>query len=132
MPIVLGLNRLRNRGCVSVWSHDRQLVYCLVTTRVAYIAAGYRLQPALATAAATLVRVKEGNEWKAAFVMHKGDFEPLVMYFGLCNSPATFQKMMNEIFHDMSDVCIVYIDDLMIFTTSDNQEEHNKIMLEVL
>ena len=56
MPIVLGLNRLRNRGCVSVWSHDRQLVYCLVTTRVAYIAAGYRLQPALAAAAATLLQ----------------------------------------------------------------------------
>ena len=78
------------------------------------------------------VRVKEGDEWKAAFVMHKGAFEPLVMYFGLCNSPATFQKMMNEIFHDMSDVCVVYIDDLMIFTKSDNQEEHNKIVLEVL
>ena len=73
-----------------------------------------------------------GDEWKAAFVMHKGAFEPLVMYFGLCNSPATFQKMMNEIFHDMSDVCVVYIDDLMIFTKSDNQEEHNKIVLEVL
>ena len=64
--------------------------------------------------------------------MHKGSFEPLVMYFGLCNSPATFQKMMNEIFHDMSDVCIVYINDLMIFTSTDNQEEHDKIVLEVL
>ena len=55
--------------------------------------------------------------------MHKGSFKPLVMYFGLCNSPATFQKMMNEIFHDMSDVCIVYINDLMIFMEKDNQEE---------
>ena len=78
------------------------------------------------------VRVKEGDEWKVVFVTHKGAFKPLVMYFGLCNSPATFQKMMNEIFHDMSDVCVVYIDDLMIFTKSDNQEEHNKIVLEVL
>ena len=78
------------------------------------------------------VQVKEGNEWKAAFVMHKGAFEPLVMYFGLCNSPATFQKMMNEIFHNMSDVCMVYIDDLIIFTKSDDQEEHDKIVLEVL
>ena len=78
------------------------------------------------------VRVKDGDKWKAAFVTHKGAFEPLVMYFGLCNSPATFQKMMNEIFHDMSDVCVVYIDDLMIFMKSDNQEEHNKIVLEVL
>ena len=64
--------------------------------------------------------------------MHKGSFEPLIMYFGLCNSPATFQKMMNEIFHDMSDVCIVYINDLMIFTPMDNQEAHDRIVLEVL
>ena len=64
--------------------------------------------------------------------MHKGSFKPLIMYFSLCNLPATFQKMMNEIFHDMSDVCIVYIDDLMIFTPTDNQEEHDRIMLEVL
>ena len=64
--------------------------------------------------------------------MHKGAFEPLVMYFGLCNSPATFQKMMNEIFHDMSDVCMVYIDDLMIFMDTDDQEKHDRIVLEVL
>ena len=64
--------------------------------------------------------------------MHKESFKPLVMYFGLCNLPATFQKMMNKIFHDMSDVCIVYIDDLMIFTPMDNQEEHDRIVLEVL
>ena len=78
------------------------------------------------------VRVKEGDKWKAAFVMHKGAFEPLVMYFSLCNSPTTFQKMMNEIFHNMSDICMVYINDLMIFTRSDDQEEHDKIILEVL
>ena len=64
--------------------------------------------------------------------MHKGSFEPLVMYFSLCNSPATFQKMMNEIFHNMSDVCVVDIDDPMIFTPTDNQEEHDRIVLEVL
>ena len=64
--------------------------------------------------------------------MHKGSFEPLIMYCGLCNSPATFQKMINEIFHNMSDVCVVYINDLMIFMTTDSQEEHDRIMLEVL
>ena len=40
--------------------------------------------------------------------------------------------MMNEIFHDMSDVCVVYIDDLMIFMSMDNQEEHDRIVLKVL
>ena len=44
------------------------------------------------------VRIKEGDEWKAAFRMNRGLFELLVMFFGLTNSPATFQTMMNEIF----------------------------------
>ena len=56
------------------------------------------------------VRIKEGDEWKAAFVCHRGSFEPTVMFFRLCNSPATFQTMMNEIFTDMEDVVVVYID----------------------
>ena len=78
------------------------------------------------------VRIKEGDEWKAAFTCHWGSFEPLVMYFGLCNSPTTFQAMMNKIFADMEDVMVVYIDDLLIFTKTDNQEEHDGIVLEVL
>ena len=78
------------------------------------------------------VRIKEGDKWKAAFTCHRGSFKPLVMYFGLCNSPATFQAMMNEIFADMEDVIVVYIDDLLIFTKTDNQEEHDRIVLEVL
>jgi hypothetical protein len=44
------------------------------------------------------VHIKEGDEWKAAFLMKQGLFEPLVMFFGLTNSPATFQQMMNMIF----------------------------------
>ena len=77
------------------------------------------------------IRIKEGDEWKAAFVCYCSAFEPLVMFFGLCNSPSTFQMMMNEIFTDMEDV-VVYIDDIMIFTKTDNPKEHDKIMLEVL
>jgi len=47
------------------------------------------------------MRVKEGNKWKAAFTTHVGLFEPVVMFFGMTNSPATFQAMMNEILRDM-------------------------------
>ena len=67
------------------------------------------------------VRIKEGDKWKAAFTCHRGSFEPLVMYFGLCNSPATLQAMMNEIIADMEDILVVYINDLLIFTKTDNQ-----------
>jgi len=40
----------------------------------------------------------KGDKWKAVFLTNKGLFEPQVMYFGLCNSPGTFQWMMNSIF----------------------------------
>src|SRR6266436_2248648 len=43
------------------------------------------------------VQIKEGDEWKAAFQTNQGLFEPTVMFFGLCNSPTTFQTMMNNI-----------------------------------
>src|SRR5271155_195783 len=47
------------------------------------------------------VRMKDGDEWKAAFCTNRGLFEPLVMFFGLTNSPATFQTMMDDVFEDM-------------------------------
>ena len=78
------------------------------------------------------VCIEENDEWKAAFTCFCGSFEPLIMYFRLCNLPAMFQAMMNEIFTDMDDVVVVYIDDLMIFTKTENQAEHDKIVLEVL
>ena len=43
------------------------------------------------------IRIKEGDEWKAAFRMNKGLFEPMVMFFGLTNSLAMFQEFMNHI-----------------------------------
>ena len=78
------------------------------------------------------VCIKENDKWKAAFTCFSGSFEPLVMYFGLCNSPTTFQAMMNEIFADMDDIVVVYIDDLMIFPKTENQAKHDKIVLEML
>ena len=64
------------------------------------------------------VWLKEGDEWKAAFITKFGLFEPTVMFFGLCNSQATFQTMMNEIFQDMIHErwIIIYMDDIFIFT----------------
>jgi hypothetical protein len=49
------------------------------------------------------------------------------MYFGLTNSPATFQTMMNEIFQDLitEGVISVYLDNILIFTNS--LEEHHQI-----
>ena len=38
------------------------------------------------------VQIKEGGEWKAAFTMHLGVYEPTIMFFGLTNLQATFSS----------------------------------------
>jgi hypothetical protein len=78
------------------------------------------------------VRIHEGDEWKTAFRTNRGLFEPLVMYFGLTNSPATFQTMMNEIFQNLitEGVVSIYLDNILIFTNS--LEEHHQITRLVL
>ena len=73
------------------------------------------------------VQIKEGDEWKATFICHRGSYEPTVMFFGLCNSPTTFQTMMNKIFANMEDVVVVYIDDIMIFTKGSLAEHQAKV-----
>ena len=62
------------------------------------------------------VCIKEGDEWKAAFITNKGLFKPTVMFFGLWNSPATFQAMMDDYFRDMIDEgwITLYMDDILI------------------
>jgi hypothetical protein len=78
------------------------------------------------------IRIKEGDEYKAAFKTPLGLFEPLVMTFGLCNAPATFQTFMNHIFQDMVDEghVVVYLDDILIF--ADNLALLDKLTHEVL
>jgi hypothetical protein len=53
------------------------------------------------------------------------------MYFGLTNSPATFQTMMNEIFQDLitEGVVSVYLDDILIFTSSIEKHRITRLVL---
>jgi Reverse transcriptase (RNA-dependent DNA polymerase) len=81
------------------------------------------------------VRIRKGDEWKGAFKTNKGLFEPTVMFFGMCNSPATFQAMMDNIFMTMIDnqLVIVYMDNILIFAdTKEELERITKLKLEKL
>ena len=70
-----------------------------------------------------LVRIADGEEWKTTFRTRYGSFEWLVVPFGLTNTPATFQRFMNDIFHDLLDVCVVvYLDDILIY--SEDMSQH--------
>ena len=66
------------------------------------------------------IRIREGDEWKAAFKTNRGLFEPMVMFFSMCNLPATFQSMMDSIFiEEIEDgITIVYMDDILIYATT--------------
>ena len=78
------------------------------------------------------VRIKEGDEWKAAFTMPEGLFEPTMMFFGLMNSPATFQAMMNELLRDLINMgkVAVFIDDVIV--GMELEEGHNELVAEVV
>ena len=58
-----------------------------------------------------------------AFITNQGLFEPTVMFFGLTNSPVTFQTMMNTIFTKeiAKGWLIVYMDDILVATKDDLQ-----------
>ncbi|KAK3506869.1 hypothetical protein QTP70_030608 [Hemibagrus guttatus] len=70
-----------------------------------------------------LIRIRRGDEWKAAFITPSGHYEYLVMLYGLSNAPSVFQSFMNEIFQDMLHrFVVVYIDDILIY--SPNLSDH--------
>ena len=72
------------------------------------------------------VQVAEGHEWKTAFRTRYGSYKYLVMPFGLTNTPSAFQFFMNDIFHDMVDVCVViYLDDILIYSIDEELHIQN-------
>jgi hypothetical protein len=78
-----------------------------------------------------LIRINPGEEWKTAFRTRYGLFEYLVMPFGLCNAPATFQAMINDVLHDYLDKCvIIYLDDILVYSTT--REQHTKDVRNIL
>ena len=76
--------------------------------------------------------IKEGDEWKVAFTMPKGSFEPTVMFFGLTNSSAMFQTIINEILWNLINMGKVanFIDDVII--GMEREKGHDKLVEKVV
>jgi len=78
------------------------------------------------------MRIKEGDEWKGAFTMYIGSFEPTVMFFRMTNSPATFQAMINKILRDLINEGKVaaFVDNILVGTEMENS--YDEIVKEIL
>ena len=77
------------------------------------------------------IAIAAADRYKTVFRTRYGHYEFNVMPFDLINAPATFQSLMNDIFRDMLDVCVVvYLDDILVY--SKNDEDHEKHVRQVL
>ena len=78
------------------------------------------------------MRIKEGDERKGVFTIHVGSFEPTVMFFGITNSPVTFQAIMNEILRDLinEEKVAAFVNDVLVGT--ETEKGHDEIVEEVL
>ena len=64
--------------------------------------------------------------YKTAFCTRYGQFKFTVMPFGLCNAPATFQRVMNRTFFELLDQCVLlYLDDILVFSRSTEQHKQD-------
>ena len=77
-------------------------------------------------------RIKEENKQKTAFTIHIRVYEPTIIYFGLINSPTTFQTMINNLFHDMINQgnTATFIDNIIVVT--EIEKGYDKIIEEIL
>ncbi|GBN97653.1 Retrovirus-related Pol polyprotein from transposon 17.6 [Araneus ventricosus] len=61
------------------------------------------------------VEIRPEDREKTAFTTGQGLWQFKVMSFGLCNSPATFERLMEIVLHGLSsEACLVYLDDIII------------------
>jgi len=80
------------------------------------------------------IRIHSADRPKTAFRTRYGHYEWNVMPFGLTNAPATFQTLMNEIYRDLLDECvIVYLDDILVYSqTPEEHERHLRMVMDRL
>ena len=78
------------------------------------------------------MRIKEEDEWKGVFTTYVGSFKPTVMFFGIMNSLATFQAMINEILRNIINEgkVVAFVDDILVGI--ETEEGDNEIIEEVL
>ncbi|XP_052410113.1 von Willebrand factor A domain-containing protein 7-like [Carassius gibelio] len=69
--------------------------------------------------------IREGDEWKTAFIRPTGHYEYLVMPYGLVNAPSIFQNFIHEVLREfLHKFVLLYIDDILIWSRSLTEHRH--------
>ena len=78
------------------------------------------------------VRIKERDKWKVVFTTLEGSFEPIVIFFGLTNSPTMFQAIINKLLRDLINTgkVVAFIDDVIV--GMETEEGHDEIVVEII
>ena len=76
------------------------------------------------------VGMSDDSQEKTAFTTHCGLYEFRVMPFGLCNAPATFQRLMEVVLHGLiRESCLVYLDDILVIGRTFKEHVENLAMV---
>jgi hypothetical protein len=103
----------------------------LISEMIRALSRGKRFTTLDLRGAYNLLRIASGHEHLTAFLSKYGQYEFLVMPFGLANAPAQFQSMMNELFRPLiGNFVLVYLDDIVIY--SEDPAQHWGHVREVL
>ena len=80
------------------------------------------------------VKVAEEDVHKTAFRTRYGHYEFTVLPFGLTNAPATFMRLMHDVYRPLLDKCVVvYLDDILIYSRSESEHvQHVEQALDIL
>ncbi len=76
------------------------------------------------------MQLDEKDANKTTFVTRKGTYKFRVMPFGLCNAPATFQRLMDVVMSGLNfEICLIYLDDIIVFSENLQQQMERLEML---
>ena len=80
------------------------------------------------------MKIKTEDIPKTAFVTRYGQYEFIIVSFGLTSAPAYFMNMMNKVFmEELDKFVVVFMDDILVYlATTEEHEQHLRVVLEKL
>ena len=133
------LQLVQNYRNINKWTMHNQYPLPLITSLIRDLGGAHIFSKLDIRWGYNNVQIREGDEHKAAFKTCQGLYKPMVMFFGLTNSLATFQAMMNALYRDtivkheaLGMYIRIYMDNIAIATKTPSLPVHVAVVSDVL